>query len=64
MTARTYGPIMAVAATIAVASVLDLVELGNPDPEAVVTPGLFVQRVAKVPRTAAMVVDHGQAAPR
>jgi 3-oxoadipate CoA-transferase alpha subunit len=52
MTARNFGPIMAMAATVAVASVHEVVELGGLDPEVVVTPGLFVQRVVKVPRTA------------
>jgi 3-oxoadipate CoA-transferase, alpha subunit len=50
MTARNFGPVMATAAKVTVASVHELVELGEFDPEAVVTPGLFVQRVVKVPR--------------
>ncbi len=50
MTARNFGPVMAMAAKVTVASVHELVELGEFDPEAVVTPGLFVQRVVKVPR--------------
>ena len=50
-TARNFGPIMASAATLTVASVHDIVELGALDPEAVVTPGLYVQRVVLVPRT-------------
>jgi 3-oxoadipate CoA-transferase, alpha subunit len=52
MTARNFGPIMAMAAKLTVASVHEVVELGALDPEAVVTPGLFVQRVVKVARTA------------
>ena len=51
-TARNFGPIMATAAKVTVASVHDIVELGALDPEAVVTPGLFVQHVVKVERTA------------
>jgi 3-oxoadipate CoA-transferase alpha subunit len=51
-TARNFGPIMASAAKVTIASVHDIVELGSFDPEAVVTPGLFVQRVVQVPRTA------------
>ena len=51
MTARNFGPIMAMAAKVAVATVHEVVELGGLDPEAVVTPGLFVQRVVAVPRT-------------
>ena len=50
MTARNFGPIMAMAARVTVASVHEVVELGKLDPETVVTPGLFVQRVVPVPR--------------
>ena len=52
MTARNFGPIMAMAAKCTVATVHEVVELGALDPEAVVTPGLFVQRVVPIPRTA------------
>lgn len=52
MTARNFGPVMASAAALTIASVHEIVELGSLDPEAVVTPGLFVQRVVKVPRSA------------
>jgi 3-oxoadipate CoA-transferase alpha subunit len=41
---------MAMAARVAVASVHEVVELGELDPEAVVTPGLFVQRVVRIER--------------
>jgi 3-oxoadipate CoA-transferase alpha subunit len=51
-TARNFGPIMAMAAKISVASVHEVVELGALDPEHIVTPGIFVQRVVQVPRTA------------
>ncbi len=50
MTARNFGPIMAMAAKVTVASVHEVVALGSLDPEAVVTPGLFVQRVVKIAR--------------
>jgi 3-oxoadipate CoA-transferase alpha subunit len=50
MTARNFGPIMAMAAKVAVASVHEIVELGAFDPEAVVTPGVFVQRVVRIDR--------------
>src|SRR5258706_12283405 len=50
MTARNFGPIMAAAAKLTIASVHEVVPLGELDPEAVVTPGLYVQRVVKVPR--------------
>jgi 3-oxoadipate CoA-transferase, alpha subunit len=51
-TARNFGPIMAMAARLSVASVHEVVELGALDPEHIVTPGIFVQRVVQVPRTA------------
>jgi 3-oxoadipate CoA-transferase alpha subunit len=50
MTARSFGPIMAMAAKVTVASVHEVVELGGLDPETIVTPGGFVQRVVPVPR--------------
>jgi 3-oxoadipate CoA-transferase alpha subunit len=43
--ARNFGPIMATAAKITVAEVSGIVPLGELDPEHVVTPGIFVQRV-------------------
>ena len=49
-TARNFGPVMATAAKLTVASVHEVVELGGLDPELIVTPGMFVQRVVKVPR--------------
>lgn len=52
MTARNFGPVMAMAAKVTVATVHEIVELGSLDPEAVVTPGIFVQRVVKVDRVA------------
>ncbi len=52
-TARNFGPIMAMAARCTVASVHRFAELGDIDPEHVVTPGIFVQRVVQVPRAAA-----------
>ena len=44
-TARNFGPIMATAAKCTVAQVAKVVELGELDPEAIVTPGIFVQHV-------------------
>jgi 3-oxoadipate CoA-transferase alpha subunit len=52
MTARNFGPIMAMAAKCTVATVHEVVELGALDPESVVTQGLFVQRVVPIARTA------------
>jgi 3-oxoadipate CoA-transferase alpha subunit len=48
--ARNFGPVMAMAAKRTVASVYDVVELGALDPEHVVTPGIFVHRVVRIPR--------------
>ena len=45
MTARNFGPIMASAAKCTIAQVRETVELGQLDPESVVTPGIFVKRV-------------------
>ncbi|MCM0043063.1 MAG: 3-oxoacid CoA-transferase subunit A [Burkholderiaceae bacterium] len=45
--ARNFGPIMAMAARCAVAQVDEVVELGELDPEVIVTPGIFVQRVVQ-----------------
>ncbi len=47
-TARNFGPIMATAARCTIAQVDKIVELGELDPESVVTPGIFVQRVVAV----------------
>jgi 3-oxoadipate CoA-transferase alpha subunit len=47
-TARNFGPIMASAAKCTVVQVREIVELGAIDPEVVVTPGIFVQRVVQV----------------
>jgi 3-oxoadipate CoA-transferase alpha subunit len=49
MTARNFGPIMAAAAKLTVASVQEIMPLGALDPEAVVTQGLYVQRVVCLP---------------
>jgi 3-oxoadipate CoA-transferase alpha subunit len=48
MTARNFGPIMAAAAKCTVAQVRETVQLGELDPEAVVTPGIFVQRIVRI----------------
>jgi len=46
--ARNFGPIMAMAAKCTIVQVDQVVELGELDPEVIVTPGIFVQRVVKV----------------
>jgi 3-oxoadipate CoA-transferase alpha subunit len=47
-TARNFGPVHATAAKLTIAQVDEVVELGELDPEAVVTPGIFVKRIVKV----------------
>ena len=61
-TARNFGPIMAMAAKTTVASVHEVVPLGALDPEAVVTPGIFVQHVVKVSRAAGRAAGFRQQA--
>jgi 3-oxoacid CoA-transferase subunit A len=44
-TARNFNPLMAMAARVTIAEVEGIVELGALDPEAIVTPGIYVQRI-------------------
>lgn len=50
MTARNFGPIMAMAAKRTVVEVSEVVPLGAMDPETIVTPGIFVHAVVPVDR--------------
>lgn len=50
--ARNFGPVMAMAARSTVASVFVIKELGELDPEAVITPGIFVKKIVQIPRVA------------
>lgn len=50
-TARNFGPIMAMAAKTTIAQVGEIVALGMLDPEEIVTPGIFVQRVVQIAAT-------------
>ncbi|HVE51062.1 MAG TPA: 3-oxoacid CoA-transferase subunit A [Casimicrobiaceae bacterium] len=61
-TARNFGPIMASAAQVTIAQVREVVNLGDLDPEAIVTPGIFVKRVVEVPDAAKPIVQPGAAA--
>lgn len=61
-TARNFGPVMAMAARRCVASVFEIVQLGEIDPECVVTPGIFVSAIVKVPRTATLAGGFNKAA--
>jgi 3-oxoadipate CoA-transferase alpha subunit len=46
--ARNFNPVMAMAADLSVVQVNQMVELGSLDPEAVVTPSIFIDRVVVV----------------
>ena len=50
--ARNFGPVMATAAKTTVATVHEVVELGALDPEAIVTPGIYVSHVVKIDHVA------------
>jgi 3-oxoadipate CoA-transferase alpha subunit len=50
--ARNFGPVMATAAKMTVATVHEIVELGELDPESIVTPGIFVSKIVKIDRVA------------
>jgi 3-oxoadipate CoA-transferase alpha subunit len=50
--ARNFGPVMATAAKMTVATVHEVVELGTLDPENIVTPGIFVNKIVKIERVA------------
>ncbi len=52
MSARNFGPVMAMAARHTVATVHEVVELGQLDPESIVTPGIFVSQIVRVDRVA------------
>ena len=56
-TARNFGPVMASAAATTIVQVDEVVPLGSIDPETVVTPGLFVDRVVAVGRRAWLDAD-------
>jgi 3-oxoadipate CoA-transferase alpha subunit len=50
MAARNFGPVMATACKKTVATVHEIVELGELNPEHIVTPGIFVHQIVKVDR--------------
>ncbi len=47
LASRNFNPIMATAADITIAEVEEIVEVGELDPDSIVTPSIFVQRVVK-----------------
>ncbi|MDR3454894.1 MAG: 3-oxoacid CoA-transferase subunit A [Rhodoferax sp.] len=59
--ARNFGPVMATAAKKTVATVHELVELGEMNPEHIVTPGIFVHQIVKIDRVATQAGGFKQA---
>lgn len=55
-TARNFGPVMATAAETTVVQVSEIVESGGLDPEAVITPGIFVDRLVKIAAVSPLAV--------
>ena len=53
--ARNFNPIMATAAELTIAQSQHIVELGELDPEKIITPGVYVTRVVHVPYGEPMV---------
>ena len=47
--ARNFNPTMAMAASLSIAQVRRIVELGQLDPEMIVTPGIFIDRLVEIP---------------
>lgn len=47
MSARNFNPVMATAAKVTIAEVDEIVEVGQLDPETIITPGIFVKRIVK-----------------
>jgi 3-oxoadipate CoA-transferase, alpha subunit len=62
MAARNFGPVMAMGAKRTIATVHEIVPLGELDPESIVTPGIFVTSVVKVERVATRAGGFKQAA--
>ena len=64
-TARNFSPIMAMAAKTTIAQTGTLLELGAIDPETVVTPGIFVDRIVTVtdPAQESQLVAEGRSYP-
>lgn len=48
-TARNFGPVMCTAAKTSIVQVREMAEVGAIDPEHVVTPGIFVDRIVVIP---------------
>jgi 3-oxoacid CoA-transferase A subunit len=50
MAGRNFNPVMAMAADVTIVDVEEIVEVGELDPEVIVTPSVFVDRIVKGPR--------------
>ena len=64
-TARNFGPVMCMAAKTAIVQAKEIVDLGQLDPEVVVTPGIFVGKVVEVanPAEESKLVEEGRRYP-
>jgi 3-oxoadipate CoA-transferase alpha subunit len=60
--ARNFGPVMATAAKLTVATVHKIVELGTLDPETIVTPGIYVSKIVRIDHVATQAGGFKQAA--
>jgi 3-oxoadipate CoA-transferase alpha subunit len=60
--ARNFGPVMATAGKRTIATVHEVIELGEMDPESIVTPGIFVSQIVKIDRVATQAGGFKQAA--
>ena len=59
--ARNFGPVMATAAKTTIATVHNIVELGQIDPENIVTPGIFVSKIVQIEHVATQAGGFKQA---
>lgn len=50
--ARNFGPVMATAARMTVATVHEIADLGTLDPEHIITPGIYVSKIVRIDRVA------------
>ena len=65
LAARNFGPVMCMAADVTIAQVRRFAALGEIDPETVVTPGIFVDRVVEVahPMSERAAIERGESYP-
>ena len=55
---RAHNPVIATAAKVTIAEVDDIVEVGELDPEVIITPHIFVRRIVKIPPDAPGSASH------